>query len=36
MNQDGLVTGKAAIDIIGEDKELLLSRMAENVSVTGH
>ena len=35
MNQDGLVTGKAAIDIIGEDKEMLLNKMAENVSVTG-
>lgn len=35
MNQDGLVTGQAAIEIIGEDKEMLLQKMAENVSVTG-
>ena len=33
MNQDGLLTGKASKDIIGEDKQMLLSKMAENISV---
>lgn len=35
MNMDGLITGKANVDVIGEDKEALINSMLKNQSLTG-
>jgi len=32
---DGLITGKANVDVIGEDKEALINSMLKNQSLTG-